>query len=169
MKKPEPRERPQGLAEPKTAAIAAEKNRRKNMQLGKNMKLTKVALSGSAGSEVLTGAIDMQGYDGAVAFVTVATANAGNYMKATQCDTSGGSYADLTGTKTVPLQNGDVALIDVYKPTERYLKFSVIRAGASTVLGEIYVLQYKGTKVPETQAATTIASYVVSPAETTIS
>ena len=138
------------------------------MNLGTDIKITKVAASGAAGTEVLTGAIDMSGYDGVLIFTTIATVNAGNFLKGTQCDTSGGNYADLEGSAVVGLVNADVIALDIYKPRERYIKGSVIRAGASTALGEIYILQYKGTKRPEdNNTSPYVITLVQSPAEGT--
>lgn len=119
--------------------------------LSKEVKITKVAASGSAGTEVVTGAIDMQGFDGVFMMTTIATANAGNYLKGQHDDAVGlGTVADIAGSKVLSGTNGNVMFLDIYKPTKRYVQGSVIRAGANSVLGEIYIIQYKGIKSPVT-------------------
>lgn len=119
------------------------------MNLSTDVKVTKFAATASAGTEILTDAIDMQGFDGVLIMCTMATANAANHLKGQQCDTSGGTYADLAGSAVTPGADGDVLILDLFQPRERYIKGSVIRAGADTQVGEIYVVQYKGKKRPE--------------------
>jgi hypothetical protein len=139
------------------------------MNLSQNVKITKVAAAVSAGTEVLTAAIDMQGYDGVLIVVTMATHHdTGNYLKGQQCDTSGGSYADLEGSKVLAEADADVLILDIYKPIDRYIKGSVIRGGTNTALGEIYIIQYKGDKLPEDNDTGIYHTVlVVSPAEGT--
>jgi len=120
------------------------------MNLSSEIKITKIKdAEVSAGTEILTDEIDMAGFDGCLIFATIATANAGNYIKAQEDDVTGmASAADLGDTKVVAASNADVVWLDIYKPLKRYLRASVIRAGADTVVGEIYALQYSGRKFP---------------------
>ena len=120
------------------------------MNLSSEIKITKIKTAEvSAGTEVLTDEIDMAGFDGCLIFTTIATANAGNYIKAQEDDATGmATAADLVDTKVVAAANAEVVWLDVYKPLKRYLRASVIRAGANTVVGEIYALQYHGRKFP---------------------
>jgi hypothetical protein len=138
------------------------------MQLINHVKITKVALSTTAGTEVLTGAIDMAGYDGVMIFANQATHHdTGNYLKGQQCATSSGSYQDLEGSKVLGTADADVLILDIYKPTKRYVQGSFIRGGTNTVLGEIYILQYCGNKLPEANAGIYHNVALVSPAEGT--
>ena len=120
------------------------------MNLSSEVKITKIKdTQVSAGTEILTDEIDMAGFDGCLIFTTIATANAGNYIKAQEDDTTGmASAADLADTKVVAASTNDVVWLDIYKPLKRYLRASVIRAGTNTVVGEIYALQYSGRNFP---------------------
>jgi hypothetical protein len=121
----------------------------------------------SAGTDVESDVIDMQGFE-ACAFVgTIATANAGNYAKVQQCDTSGGSYADLEGTKLVTGDNGDSFLIEVVRPRERFLKLYIERGGANTATGDVYAILSGAHKVPTTHGTTVDSELHISPAEGT--
>ena len=104
------------------------------------------AAAGSAGTAVDGAAIDMQGYDGVLIFATIATQNAGNFLKAQQGQVSNLSdAADLAGTKVIVDSNGDVAILDLAKPKERYVRGTIIRAGANTATGDMYYLRYNGS------------------------
>jgi hypothetical protein len=120
------------------------------MNLSSEVKITKIKdVSSTAGTEVISDEIDMSGFDGCLFFTTIATANAGNYIKAQEDDTTGmASAADLADTKVVAASTNDVVWLDIYKPLKRFLRLSVIRAGTNTVVGEIYALQYQGRKFP---------------------
>jgi hypothetical protein len=115
-------------------------------QLSNKIKITKVAAgAASAGTEVDGTAVDMQGYEGVMFFTTIATANAGNYMKAQSgTDSTPSDAADLEGTKVVAAANTEVVWLDIYKPQERYDRPVIIRAGANTATGDIYAVQYGG-------------------------
>ena len=138
------------------------------MNLNKNVKvvLAKAAQT-AATDEVLSDAIDTAGFEGCMFVGSIATANAGNYGKVQQSSDNGAdTYADLTGTKTVPTTSGDSFLIDVYHPRERYLKCSIIR-GASTATGDVYAILYGAHKAPVSHGATIDAETHASPAEGT--
>jgi hypothetical protein len=135
----------------------------------KNTKLILAKAGQATGtSTITTDPIDTQGFDGVMIFGSIATVNAGNYAKARQGQVSDMSDgADLTGTKIVPGTNGNSFCIDLYKPTERYVDVQVVRAGATTVLGDIYALLYEAHKKPTTQGATIEAELHVSEPEGT--
>jgi len=126
-----------------------------------------IAGAASAGT-TLTGTVDTQDYEG-VAFVgSIATQNAGNYAKAGGgAQSNGGDAADLAGTKSIPQNNGDSFLLDVYRPAQRYVTVSVVR-GANTVTGDVYAILYGAKKKPTTQGSTMTgvpaSGVVVSPA-----
>lgn len=139
------------------------------MNLSKNTKLTKVkAAEISAGTEVLTDSVDMAGWEGVMFFGVIATANAGNFAKAQQSeDDFSSDTQDLAGTQLVTGDNNDSFLLDIVKPRDRYVRASIIRAGANTALGDIYALQYGPRKKPSTHGATIDSELHVSPAEGT--
>lgn len=134
------------------------------MQLSPSIMLDRVSDdTGSAGTAIDSTAVDMAGYDGVILFCTIATANAGNYLSAQQGAASNGSdAATLLGSKTTVTADGGLAVLDVYKPLERYVRAQVIRAGANTAVGEIFALRYGKDKQP---SSFTNVVRLVSPAE----
>lgn len=142
------------------------------MNLSKHVKLRKVAAAAtSAGTEVISSVVDMQGYEGVLFFTTIATANAGNYLKAQSgTDATVTDAADLAGTKVVAAANGQVVFLDIHKPQERYLTANIIRAGTNTATGDIYAIQYCGKVKPESNIVTNviIGELHVSPDEGTV-
>lgn len=91
-------------------------------------------------------AIDMSGFDGVVIFCTIGTANAGNFLKAQGGQQSNLSdAADLAGTKVTIDSNADLAILDVAKPKEQFIRGNIVRAGATTITGEMYYLRYNGS------------------------
>ncbi|MBO9598638.1 MAG: hypothetical protein J7559_12580 [Cohnella sp.] len=117
--------------------------------MSNGVKITKVASASASGTTAINGtAVDMTGYEGVLFFTTVATANAGNFLKAQIGAASDGSDgADLEGSKVVPAADGNVAWVDVYHadPSQKYIRPVVVR-GAATIVGEIYALQYESRK-----------------------
>ncbi len=141
------------------------------MFLGKQIAIDKVKeTSSSAGTLVTSSTVDMSLYDGAdgvLFFTTIATANAGNYLSAQQ-SADDSSYAALEGSKVVAANNNEVVALDIFRPTDRYLQVTVTRAGANTVVGEIYALVYGLRKMPSTHATEVVIEYHATPAEGTV-
>lgn len=108
----------------------------------------------AAATAITTSAIDMAGFDGCVFIIPLGTIVSGavTSAKVQQCDTTGGSYADLTGTSVTILDTDDDKLkyIDVYRPQEQFLKCVVSRATQNATIGGILAIQYKGRHLPVT-------------------
>jgi hypothetical protein len=122
------------------------------MQLSNEAKITGVKETTAGTTEVDSGAIDMQGYDGVMCVVRVNVNNAGNYLKAQSDVASGlGTVADIAGSKVVCTGADEFLFIDIYRPQKRYVQFAVIR-GASTATGDMVILRYSGDKKPEVNA-----------------
>lgn len=137
------------------------------MNLSKNVKVTLVKAGQVTGtSAVDSDAVDMSGFEGVMFVGSITTANAGNFANAAQGNTSGGTFDDLAGTKVVPGDNGDSFMIDVYRPTDRWVRCEVTR-GATTVTGDIYAIQYGARVLPTSHGATIDAETHISPAEGT--
>jgi len=120
------------------------------MDLLKQLKITRVkAGQSSAGTEVDSDSVDMAGFDGVIFIGSIATANAGNYMKVQGSDDNS-TFSDLEGTKVVPGDDGDQAKIEIHRPRHRYLRAVIIRAGANTATGDIYAIQHSTSKAPIT-------------------
>ena len=140
------------------------------MNLSKHVKLTMVKVdTATGGTAVDSDSVDMAGFEGVIFFVEMDTANAANFANLAQSsdDGSADAFADLAGTKVVPGDAGDTAMIDCYRPLERYVRMEVDRGGADTVLGEIWALQYGAHKKPTTHGTTIDSELHVSPAEGT--
>jgi len=138
------------------------------MNLSKNVKITKVsALAASAGSAVNSDEVDMAGFDGVVFIGRIETADVANFANAAQSSVSGGTFLDLLGTAIITGDDADSFLIDVYKPTDRYVRCEVDRGGANTIAGDIYAIQYGAHKKPTSHGTTIDAETHVSPAEGT--
>lgn len=145
------------------------------MNIGKNIKITRVLNAVAAGTTAQNSAvIDMQGYDGVVFIGAVGTltATAVTGLKAQQGQASNLSDgADLEGSLASIPDTGSngLAIVDIYRPQERYVRAVFSRATANAVLDGITAIQYKGSKAPSTHDATTViaAKYLNSPAEGT--
>lgn len=136
--------------------------------LSKGIKVTVVeAAAAAAQTELVTDVLDMSGYEGVIFIaltgdVTVASVltltvkgNSANSVssptpvtqKATDAFTAGATSAD-----------SKVLMVDVYKPTLRYMFASLTRTAADAVVGGIIAIQYGANNKPTTQDATVIAS-----------
>lgn len=133
------------------------------------MRITKLDmvknLSTTAGSAVDSDEVDMQGFEGVVFFVKMATYNASNFINAAQSSVSSGTFVDLKDTKVNTTTTDEVACVDVYRPKDRYVRLEVDRSGGDTVLGEIYALQYGAKKMTVSQASEVTLEVHISPAE----
>lgn len=139
------------------------------MNLSKQTKVV-LALAGAATgtSTLTTSTIDTSGYEGVMFVGSLATANAGNFAKARQGQQSNMSDgADLVNTKVVPANNGDSFLIDINRPQERYVDLQIVRAGATTITGDVYAILYGPRKMPTSHGSTILAETHISPAEGT--
>lgn len=142
------------------------------MNFSANNEVRKVKAGATAATtEVVSDTIDMQGAEGVILFTTIATANAGNYLKAQSSDAANMANAvDLEGKKIVAVANGQVVWLDIYKPQQRYITANVIR-GASTAVGDIYAIKYGMRTYPVDNLVDSalIGELLVSPAQKAIS
>lgn len=147
--------------------------------LFKNAKVLRLKVDGtnyqaSAGTSDLTSeAVDTFGFE-EVTFITLfgaITSGAVTSTKAQQCDTSGGTYADLASTAISVADTDDnkVSVSSIYRPRERYLKHIIDRGTQNAVVdGVLVILSRPTTTAPVTHDATVIAAeYHSSPAEGT--
>ncbi len=137
--------------------------------LSQNVKVTKVhAYEGAAGSDHNTDILDMASWDGVMWIGSIGTAAANNGIKAQQdTDVAGGTMADLEGTKILSDATQTDFVLDLYRPTERYVRAVIIR-GTSTTIESVWAIQYRGRKAPVENDTTAQAHEVhASPAEGT--
>jgi hypothetical protein len=134
--------------------------------LTEEVKITTVAAV-AAGTTTITGsALDMAGWDGAVFIVRLGTPATNNNLRVSQCDTSGGSYADLAGTKVGDHATDSPLIVDLKRPQEQFLKYVVTR-GTSTTIDVVTIIQYRPRTKSTTQPSGTQIERWTAPAEGT--
>jgi hypothetical protein len=130
--------------------------------------------TGAADTSDLTSEyVDTQGFEGCrfVVGFGALTSTAVTSIKVQQCDTSDGSYSDLTGTSITVADDDDnkIAIVDIYRPRERYLKLVTDRGTANAVVDFLVAELYGATAHPVSQSSSIVISQEVhaSPAEGT--
>lgn len=148
------------------------------MNLSKNDKIS-IAITpteGVAGTADINGAIlDMQGFEGVLMAVTFGaiTGSAVTSIKAQQGAASNLSdAADLAGTaQTIADDDDDQTFyIDLFRPTERYVRLVVDRGTQNAVVASATYIQYgiqSARKAPVTHGTNVSGELHVSPAEGT--
>ena len=142
------------------------------MNISKNAKLTKVKVATVGGTAAINSdSIDMEGFEGVLFFVTVLaiTAAAVTSINAAQSGDDS-SFDDLKDSKIVIADDDDdeTFVLDIYRPTDRYLRLEVARATQNSAFGEIYALQYGARKnVTQNVAGKVTAELHVGPDEGT--
>lgn len=145
-------------------------------QLLKNSKVTQAITptAGAAGTTDIEGTtLDMSGFEGVLMIVTFGAITAGAVTAITaqqDTDSAMGTATNLAGTgQTVADDDdGQVFVIDLFKPRERYVRLHVDRATQNAVVASAEYIQYGARKAPVTSASTTVnVESHVAPAEGT--
>lgn len=133
-------------------------------------KLVKVADHSAAATTAVNSAIvDTAGYAGVVFMTSLGTANATNTMKIQQSATNAtDDMTDLAGTSVASGSSDEDLIIEVHKPTDRYVR-AVVSRGASTTCESIWAVLYgTGGQISNNSVSgTQVAELHVSPAEGT--
>lgn len=145
------------------------------MNLAHNVSVSRAMDSQAAGTSTpLNGAtIDMQGWDGIlfVAIFGAIVAGALTAFKVQQGQASNMSdAADLLGSGITIADDQDnkVAVSDIYRPQERYVRAVVTRSTQNATVDAVIAIRYRGRKAPSALDATVIAAeYHQSPIEGT--
>jgi len=129
--------------------------------LQQETKVTRAANAAAAAqTDVTSSAIDTKRFEGCLFIVAMGAITGGAVTSAyvAQCDTSGGSYTELDGTRLTIADDDDnqVFLMDIKQPTERYLKCVVDRATQDAVVDGIIAVQYAAKDIPTTHDSTTV-------------
>lgn len=111
-------------------------------------------------------AIDMSGFEGAILIVRLGSPATNNNIRVSQCDTTGGTYADLTGTLVGNNATDNPLVVDIFRPKEQFLKYVVTR-GTTTTIDTILWIQYNARNRPVTQPSGTQSEKYNWPAEGT--
>jgi hypothetical protein len=122
-----------------------------------DVKITTVASVATGTSTIDGAALDMAGFEGALFIVRLGSPATNNNLRIRQCDTSGGTYADLLGTKVGDHATDSPLIVNVVRPREQFLKYQITR-GTTTTIDIVTIIQYgaKGVK-PVSQPAGTQA------------
>lgn len=127
--------------------------------------------AGAAGqTDITSDAVDASNCDGVLFIVSFGTITSGavTSIHVEQCDTSGGSYAELDGTEITVADDDDnkTFYVDIQRPRERFLKLVVDRGTQNAVTGSIIAIKYNCAVRPVTQGAGVDSGVVVAgPAE----
>ena len=144
------------------------------LSLLKDCKITRVENSAvAAQTEVLTDVLDMAGYDG-VMFVAllgditdtcVLTLTAKENTASSTSSPTPTSVTDGSCTFTAGASDADskLMIVDVVRPSKRYVFASLTRTTANAVVDGIIAIQYRGRSVPITQGSTVLASALSTP------
>jgi hypothetical protein len=135
--------------------------------LAHDVNVITVAPVATGTTTITSAAIDMAGYEGAIFIVRLGSPATNNSLKIQQCDTTGGTYADLTGTSVGSHATDNPLIVDICRPKEQFLKYVVTRGTTSTI-DIVTVIQYgrNGMK-PVSQPSGTQIEYYYEPAEGT--
>jgi hypothetical protein len=145
-------------------------------QLLPQVKVTPVknAVAAGTGDTIQSDAVDMAGFEGVMFIVKFGAIVAGavTTVKAQQSATAAlaGTEDDLTGTAISVADDDDnqVAILDIYRPGDRYVNCAVVRATQNVTIESIVAVQYGANNVPVTQPSTVSGSEThISPAEGT--
>ena len=124
------------------------------MGLGHDVKVTTVAPVATGTTTIDGAALDMAGYEGALFIVRLGSPATNNNLRVRQCDTSGGTYADLQGTLVGNHATDNPLVVDVFRPREQFLKYQVTRGTTSTI-DIVTIVQYGSSSRPVSQPSGT--------------
>ena len=147
------------------------------MNLTKNVLIGGVCapVGAAANTDQNSDILDMQGYDGVVfiAPITDSVATGVATLTVEQDDANAdagmaalsGAAATATSAKNDDL-NGKLLIVDVYRPTKRYVQGVLTSATANIAFGNMIAIRYCGRKAPVTADSTVLSSVLaVGPAE----
>lgn len=146
------------------------------MLLSGQINISRPSNAVAAGATASNGSgVDMQGYNGVIFIAALGTLTATQVtsLKAQQSDDNGSSddYTDIEGSKTDAMQDGDsnkMLVVDIYKPTKRYVRPVVNRGTANAVIDGVIAIRYNADRIPlELGAAVAASKALVSPDEGT--
>jgi hypothetical protein len=134
--------------------------------LSESVKVAAEAPTATGTTTILSAAYDMSGWDGIMCIVRLGSPATNNNIRATQCTTSGGSYADLAGSLVGNNATDNPLVIDLRRPQKQFIKFSVAR-GTTTTIDSMVVIQYRSRTQGQSQPSGTQIERWMSPAEGT--
>lgn len=142
------------------------------MNLSKDIKVT-TCLDYASGTASRNGAtLDMSGWDGVVAIIkhaTIAGSAVGDFHWEQGAASNLSDAADLTGTAIAVADDDDdeVWVSDLYRPLERYVRGVITKDASHAQAETVIYIQYRGSKLPVSNAGADAFELHVSPAEGT--
>jgi hypothetical protein len=137
-----------------------------NAFLSERCKITTVAPVATGTTTITGSALDMAGWDGALFIVRLGSPATNNNLRIQQCDTSGGTYADLAGTLVGNHATDNPLVVDIKRPAEQFLKYQITRGTTSTI-DAVVILQYRARTQGQAQPSGTQIERHHGPAEGT--
>lgn len=112
----------------------------------------------SASSDVASKVIDMNGFDSCTFINTIgATSTVVTMVAQMSASTSDADFAAMTNTTVGPTTVGNgVLVIDIHKPTKRYLRTVLTSTGASNLSGGTVAILYNARSNPTTNATSDV-------------
>jgi hypothetical protein len=131
------------------------------MHLLKDVKITKIENVATAGTSTLTtDVIDMQGFEGVMILVDLAAVTDDSvldlivYNNASNSASGGTAITGgTTGNNTAATSGNKFMVVDVYRPTLRYVYAEFERATQNAAVGGIYAFQYGAHVKPVSQSS----------------
>jgi len=142
------------------------------MNLSKHVKISD-ALDYASGTATRNGAtLDMSGWDGVLMIVkhaTIASGASGDIHAEQGNESDASDMTDLAGTKIAVADDDDnqTFVLDIYRPTDRYVRVVVTKDGSNAQAETALYLQYRGRKLPVTDMGADEYELHVSPSEGT--
>ena len=130
------------------------------MNLSTSGKVTRVSNAVAAGTATTNcSSVDMKGFDGVTFIVSVgAIVATGTVTVKAQQSEDDSSFADLEGTAVAYTDADDnkVAILEITKPRERYVRPVVITATANGTIDSVIAIQTSADAEPITHDSTTV-------------
>lgn len=138
------------------------------MNLSKDVKITVVAAAAAAAQTAVTSdVLDMSGYDGVMFVALTGDVTSGSKLTLTAKANSANSTSSptpvtqkATAEFTAGASDADskALVVDVYKPTLRYVFAELARTTQNAIVGGIIAIQYQASNKPTSHDASVIAS-----------
>lgn len=129
------------------------------LNLAKDAKWLVVHAPVAAGATDITDCtvVDTAGYDNvvfAVKFGAIVTGAVTSIKVQQSSDNSADTYADLAGSNVAIAddQDGKIALVEIIRPRERYLKLQILRATQNATVDAALAILHGGGVMPATQS-----------------
>jgi hypothetical protein len=122
--------------------------------LSEECKITTAAVTATGTTTISATALDMAGWDGVCFIVRLGSPATNNNIRVQQDVASGGSFADLVGTKVGDHATDNPLVLDIKRPQKQFVRVQVTR-GTTTTIDTLVAIQYRARRRPATQPSGT--------------